>query len=599
MYIEKLHSPQALKQLSLAQLEILADEIRCALIAKMSQLGGHVGSNLGAIELTIALHYVLNCPQDQFVFDTSHQTYTHKILTGRAGAFTNPECYDRVTGYSNPLESDCDPFTIGHTSTSISLALGLCYARDLLKQTHNVVAIIGDGSLSGGMAMEGLNCAGEYSGQFIIVVNDNQMSIQENHGGIYKNLSELRATNGQSSNNWFRTQGLDYLYINDGHDIKQLIEAFQYAKSVLHPIVVHINTSKGRGLSFAEADRENWHYSAPFSLSDGHREISRRADYSEITGDFIERLSAKYDNMMVLAAGSCLTIGLTEERRSRLGDRYIDSGIAEEHVVALASGIAKNGGSPVFGTWSTFLQRCYDQLSQDVCINHSPITLLCMGCSIYGLRDVNHLSIFDIPLISNIPNMVYLAPTCCEEYLAMFDWAIGQNRYPVAIRIPGASYNFSPVLHDRRNWSTDYSHLNQYLVEEKGSEVAIIAVGSFFSRGLLVMELLREKGINATLINPRYLTGLDEALLTSLAENHSLVVTLEEGIIDGGFGEKIARFYSATSMKVLVRGIKKNFYSYYDPDELLFANRLQPEQVVCDVLSVLGNSDEQLTTEVR
>lgn len=591
MYIEKLHSPQSLKQLSLAQLDILADEIRRALITKMSHIGGHVGSNLGAVELTIALHYVFHCPQDKFVFDTSHQTYTHKILSGRAEAFTNPDCYDSVTGYSNPLESDCDLFTIGHTSTSISLALGLCYARDQLQKQQNIVAVIGDGSLSGGMAMEGLNCAGEYSGQFIIVVNDNQMSIQENHGGIYKSLAELRATNGQSSNNWFRTQGLDYFYVNDGHDIKQLIDAFLYAKTVSHPIVVHLNTTKGKGLPFAEEDKENWHYSAPFSLLDGHREISRRADYSEVTGDFIEQLSSKYDNMTVLAAGSCLTIGLTEERRSRLGSRYIDSGIAEEHVIALASGIAKNGGSPVFGTWSTFLQRCYDQLAQEVCINSSPITLLCMGCSIYGLRDVNHLSIFDIPLISNIPNMVYLAPTCYEEYFAMFDWSVGQNRYPVAIRIPGASYNFGSVLHDRRNWSTDYSQLNKYLIEEKGSDVAIIAVGSFFSRGLLVLELLREKGINATLINPRYLTGVDETLLNSLVKDHSLVVTLEEGIIDGGFGEKIARFYSSTSMKVLVRGIKKSFYNYYDPDELLSANRLQPEQVVCDVLSILSNSD--------
>lgn len=584
MYIEKIKSPADIKSLGIEELNILADEIRNALIEKLSNNGGHIGPNLGFIEPTIALHKVFNTPKDRFVFDVSHQSYCHKILTGRAEAFINPAHYTDVSGYSNPKESEHDNFIIGHTSTSISLAMGLCKGRDVCKGSENIVAIIGDGSLSGGEAMEGLSCAGEYQGNLIIIVNDNQMSIAENHGGLYTNLQLLRDTDGTAELNWFRSFGLDYLYVKNGNNIAELIAAFEKVKDTNKPIVVHINTLKGKGLSFAETNKEQWHYGGAFNIEDGSSKSTSKGgeSWEKITANFLLEKAKNMPELVVLAAGTPGAIGMNPKNRQALGNQYVDNGIAEEHTVAMASGIAYRGGSPVFGTYATFFQRTYDQLSQDVSINQSPATFIVVGASMFCMNDITHLCIFDIPLISNIPGIIYLAPTCVEEYLAMLNWAIEQRQYPVAIRMP-----FMSVTHRSCNFDTDYSIINKNRVENKGTQVAIIGVGNFFQRATEVSTLLAKHGINATLINPRYLTGLDTELLDALKNNHQIVLSLEDGIIDGGYGEKITRFYANSPMKVLVRGLKKDFYDRYNAEELATANRLQPSQMVEDVLQLL------------
>lgn len=581
MYIEKIQSPADVKALSLSEANILADEARKVLIEKLSNHGGHVGPNLGFVEATIALHRVFNTPTDRFVFDVSHQTYCHKMLTGRVKAFLDPAHYDDVTGYSNHEESPYDNFNIGHTSTSISLALGLCKGRDVCGGKENIVAVIGDGSLSGGEALEGLSCAGEYEGNFIIVVNDNQMSIAENHGGIYKNLQLLRQTNGQAELNWFRSMGLDYLYVADGNCIEALCAAFEQVKDSKKPVVVHINTLKGKGLSYAETDKERWHYGSPFHVEDGSPRYTFEGEsWEAINAEFLLQKAKEMPELVVLAAGTPAALGMNAENRRALGRQYVDNGIAEEHTVAMASGIAHRGGSPVWGTYATFYQRTYDQLSQDVAVNKSPATFIVMWASMYGMNDVTHLCIYDIPLISNIPGIVYLAPTCKEEYLVMWDWAVRQRQYPVAIRVPGMT-----VMHREEAFDTDYSRLNKFRMEHRGTKVAIVGVGNFYQRAQQVAALMKDKGIDATLINPRYLTGVDADMLDSLKADHTVVVTLEDGIIDGGYGEKIARHYADSEMKVLVRGLKKDFYDRYDAEELATANRLQPEQIVEDVIA--------------
>lgn len=582
--INKINNPEDLKKLNYDELKELAKEIREVLLKKLSICGGHFGPNFGMVEATIALHYVFNSPIDKIVFDVSHQSYVHKILTGRKDAFVDESKYNEVTGYSNPDESEHDFFKIGHTSTSISLASGLAKARDLKKEKYNVVAVIGDGSLSGGEALEGLDFVGEQNSNFIIVVNDNDMSISENHGGIYKNLKELRESNGTSECNLFKAMGLSYVYVEDGNDIEKLIETFNSVKDTNAPVVVHINTVKGKGYRYAEENKENWHYTMPFDIDTGKSKINfNTEDYNEITGKYLSDKIKNDKKVTVIVAGVASSIGFNKQRRLEAQDQFIDVGIAEEHAIALASGIAKNGGKPVFATHSSFMQRTYDQLSQDLCINKNPATILVNTASIYGMNDITHLGIFDISFMSNIPNLVYLAPTCKEEYLKMLDWSIEQTGNPVAIRIP-----CNGVISKEDNFDKDYSNLNKYKVDKLGNKVAIIALGDFYQLGENVVSKLKENDINATLINPRYITGLDEELLDKLKDNHKLVITLEDGILDGGFGEKIARFYGNSNIKVLNYGIKKAFYDRYDVNELLKDNRLTKEQIVEDITKIIN-----------
>ena len=578
--LDKIESPKDLKPLSISEMKELAEEIRSALLKKLSIHGGHFGPNFGMVEAIIAMHYVFESPKDKLVFDVSHQSYPHKILTGRKDAFLYEDHYDDVTGYTNPEESEHDWFNVGHTSTSISLASGLAKARDLKGENYNVIAIIGDGSLSGGEALEGLDFAGEQKSNFIIVVNDNDMSIAENHGGLYKNLKELRASNGTCVCNLFKAMGLDYVYVNDGNNLESLIDTFKKVKDIDHPIVVHINTEKGKGYKFAEDNKENWHWTMPFDIETGKPTVSFDGeDYGDLTAKFLLNKMKKDEKVVAIVAAVPTNIGFTKERRLEAGKQFVDVGIAEEHGIAMASGIAKNGGKPVFATHSSFMQRTYDQLSQDLCINNSPATILVNTASVYGMNDVTHLGLYDIPMISNIPNMVYLAPTSKEEYFAMLDWSIEQTEHPVAIRIP-----CNGVISDGRAPDTDYSDINKFKVEQKGEKIAILALGDFYQLGEELAKEIKEKlNITPTLINPRYITGLDEELLNELKQNHNQVITLEDGILEGGFGEKIASFYGNTDMKVKNYGIKKAFYDKYDVNELLKANKLTPQQILAEI----------------
>ncbi|MCF0169454.1 1-deoxy-D-xylulose-5-phosphate synthase [Fusobacterium varium] len=581
MYLEKINSPKDLKGMNSEELKKLADEMRTALLNKLSKTGGHIGPNLGMVEAIIAMHYVFNSPTDKFVFDVSHQSYPHKMLTGRKDAYLYEEHFHDVSGYTNPEESEHDMFNVGHTSTSVSLASGLAKARDLKNDTENIIAVIGDGSLSGGEALEGLDFAGELDSNFIIVVNDNDMSIAENHGGLYKNLKKLRESNGTDECNLFKAMGLDYIYENEGNNIEKLIEAFTKVKDINHPIVVHINTQKGKGYKFAEENKENWHWNFPFDIETGNISLSLGEDYGSITGEYLLNKMKKDPKVTAVVAGVPTNIGFTSEKRKEAGKQFIDVGIAEEHAVAMISGIAKNGCKPVFATYSSFIQRTYDQISQDLCINNNPATILVNGASIYSLNDVTHLGIFDIPLISNIPNIVYLAPTSKDEYLAMLDWSIEQTQYPVAIRIPS-----NDVISDNRHVDTDYSNINKYQMDVKGSKVAILALGDFYQLGEeFSKEIEKELGFIPTLINPRYITGLDKEMLQELQDNHDMVITLEDGILNGGFGEKIASFYGTADMKVKNYGFKKEFIDRYNVNKIMKENDITKEQIIKDILS--------------
>lgn len=579
MYIEKINGPEDVKKLNIEEMTALAEEMRHALLKRASIHGGHFGPNFGMVEAIIALHYVFESPKDKMVFDVSHQTYPHKMLTGRKDAYLYEEHYDDVTGYSCPQESEHDHFTIGHTSTSVSLACGLAKARDLRGESANVIAIIGDGSLSGGEALEGMDFAAELGSNMIIVVNDNDMSIAENHGGLYSNLKLLRETNGQAECNLFKAMGLDYVYVDHGNDLRELIGAFKQVKDSKKPVVVHINTLKGKGYKPAEEHKEEWHWHLPFDIETGKSHFPEVEDYSSVTCEYLIEKMKKDPTVVAITSGTPTILGFTQEKRKQAGRQFVDVGIAEETAVALASGIAKGGGKPVYGVYSSFIQRTYDQISQDLCIDGNPATIVVYTGSVFGMTDVTHLGLQDIPMLSNIPGLVYLAPTTKEEYLSMLDWSVEQKEMPVAIKLPGGD-----MISDGREVTKDWSQLNTYEVTEKGSKIALIGLGTFYSLALQTAEMLEKKGIHATVINPYYITGLDEGLLEKLKADHDTVVTLEDGILNGGFGEKIARFYGSSDMKVYNYGLKKEFLDRYDVNEVLKENHLAAEQIVNDVL---------------
>lgn len=579
MYIEKINGPEDVKKLNIEEMTALAEEMRHALLKRASIHGGHFGPNFGMVEAIIALHYVFESPKDKMVFDVSHQTYPHKMLTGRKDAYLYEEHYDDVTGYSCPQESEHDHFTVGHTSTSVSLACGLAKARDLRGESANVIAIIGDGSLSGGEALEGMDFAAELDSNMIIVVNDNDMSIAENHGGLYSNLKLLRETNGQAECNLFKAMGLDYVYVDHGNDLRELIGAFKQVKDSKKPVVVHINTLKGKGYKPAEEHKEEWHWHLPFDIETGKSHFPEVEDYSSVTCEYLIEKMKQDPTVVAITSGTPTILGFTQEKRKQAGRQFVDVGIAEETAVALASGIAKGGGKPVYGVYSSFIQRTYDQISQDLCIDGNPATIVVYTGSVFGMTDVTHLGLQDIPMLSNIPGLVYLAPTTKEEYLSMLDWSVEQKEMPVAIKLPGGD-----MISDGREVTKDWSQLNTYEVTEKGSKIALIGLGTFYSLVLQTAEMLEKKGIHATVINPYYITGLDKGLLEKLKADHDTVVTLEDGILNGGFGEKIARFYGSSDMKVYNYGLKKEFLDRYDVNEVLKENHLTAEQIVNDVL---------------
>lgn len=585
MYLENINGPSDVKKLTIEEMNKLAAEMRDALLKRASIHGGHFGPNFGMVEATIALHYVFESPEDKMVYDVSHQTYPHKMLTGRKDAYLYEEHYDDVSGYSNPHESEHDFFNVGHTSTSVSLACGLAKARDLKGGKGNVIAVIGDGSLSGGEALEGLDFASELKSNLIIVVNDNDMSIAENHGGLYGNLKLLRETDGKAECNFFKAMGLDYVYVGNGNDIGALIDAFKSVKDAGKPVVVHIVTLKGKGYKPAEEDKETWHWHMPFDIKTGKPLMDFDGeDYSSVTAEYLLDKMKKDKSVVAITSATPTVMGFTADKRHEAGSRFVDVGIAEETAVALASGIAAGGGKPVYGVYSSFIQRTYDQLSQDLCINNNPATIIVYAASVYGMNDVTHLGIYDIPMISNIPNLVYLAPTTKEEYLAMLEWSIEQNEHPVAIRVPGGE-----MISDGKKVSKDFSELNRYEITEKGSKIAIIGLGSFYGLACkAAKEIESRTGVKATLINPYYITGTDDELLESLKADHDVVITLEDGMLDGGFGEKIARFYGNSDVKVLNYGLKKEFLDRYDVNEVLKENHLTPEQIAEDATGLIG-----------
>lgn len=583
MYLERIDGPNDVKKLSLEQMNVLAQEMREALFRKLSKHGGHFGPNFGMVEATIALHTVFDSPKDKMVFDVSHQSYCHKMLTGRKDAFLYEEHYDDVSGYSEPSESAHDFFVIGHTSTSVSLACGLAKGRDLLGGSENIIAIIGDGSLSGGEALEGLDFAAELNSNLIIVVNDNDMSIAENHGGLYQNLKLLRDTEGKAACNLFRAMGLDYIFVKNGNDIPSLIEAFKQVKDSTYPVVVHICTQKGKGYAPAEQDKETWHWCMPFDPETGKPLMAEAGeDYSELTAQYLLKKMKEDPAVVGITSATPPILGFTPDKRKLAGKQFVDVGIAEETAVALASGIAANGGKPVYGVYSTFIQRTYDQLSQDLCVNSNAATILVFAASIYGMNDVTHLGIYDIPMMANIPNLVYLAPTTKEEYMAMLDWSVEQKEYPVAIRVP------MTVVSSGKPCNKDFAKLNTYEVTQKGSRVAVIGLGNFYALGqTAAQEIAKQTGVQPTVINPMYITGVDEELLESLKAEHDVVITVEDGILDGGFGEKIARFYGSSDMKVLNYGLKKEFLDRYDAEDVVKRNRLTAAQIAEDTVALL------------
>lgn len=568
MYLEKINSPADLKKLSLPEMTALAEEMREALFNRLTKIGGHFGPNFGMVEATIALHYVFNSPVNKFVFDVSHQSYAHKLLTGRKAGYLDDAHFAEDSGYTNPDESGHDFFNVGHTSTSVALAAGLAKGRDILGGKENIIAVIGDGSLSGGEALEALSVAGsELNSNFIIVVNDNEIAIAENHGGIYKNLKELRETNGKSSDNMFRAFGLDYIYEENGNDIGSMISLFEKVKDIDHPVVLHIHTLKGKGYAPAEKNKEAWHWTLPFDRATGKPAVNfgNGESYGAITPNWIMERAAKDRKFVVVTPAMPASVGLVPELRVKLGPQYLDVGIAEEAAVAVCAGIAKNGGDPLLVTNMTFLQRAYDQIS--------------------GLTDVTHLGIFGLAVFTNIPNLVVLAPTCAEEYLNILNWSVGQKSHPVLILIPGNEVAHRESCADEKTFDA----LDIYKVEKKGEKVAVVALGDFYQKGEALAAAIKSGlGFEPTLINPRFASGVDKKLLEELKKDHELVITLEDGITSGGFGEKIASFYGTSNMKVKNYGLEKKFYDRYNPAELLKELGMSIEQILADVKGILG-----------
>lgn len=592
MLLTQTTTPEDVKALDRAELPLLCDEIRHAILESSAAVGGHVAPNLGVVELTVALHRVFNSPTDKIVFDVSHQTYAHKALTGRAYTYIDPERYGEASGFANPDESEHDLFAMGHTSTSVSLGCGLAHARDLAGDTYNVITVIGDGSLSGGLAFEGFNNAAELDSNLIIIVNDNDQSIAENHGGLYRNLAELRASNGTCERNVFRAMGLDYRYLDTGNDVLALVDALQELRDIDRPIVLHVSTAKGKGFEPAQSDPERWHHVGPFDMATGrklcpgHPSEPAPRTYADITGEALSAAIERDPQVVGITAATPYIMGFTPELRAAAGKQFVDVGIAEEHAVTFATALARSGAKPVFGVYGTFLQRAYDELWHDLCLNDAPATILVFGASIFGTTSETHLSFFDISMLGGLPNMRYLAPACMEEYLSMLSWSLDHREHPAAIRVPGIGLVSRPDLAPAED--TDYS-VARYNAVRQGRDVAVLALGDFFELGERVANrLAAEYGIEATLVNPRFATELDREFLDSLAVEHRVVVTLEDGILDGGWGERVACYLACTPLRARTFGIAKGFPDRYDPNELLAQNGMTVENMAAEAVRLLN-----------
>lgn len=570
--IATIRQPKDLKTMSREQLRLLAQEIRQDLLARVTETGGHIGPNLGVVELTIALHYVFDSPSDKIVFDVSHQSYVHKMLTGRYHDFMSGQ----ASGYSNPQESAHDLFMVGHTSTAVSLAVGLATGRDLVGGNENVIAVVGDGALSGGEAFEGLDNAACLQSNLIIIVNDNDISIAPNHGGIYRGFAALRQTEGRYQPNWFEAMGLAYRYVEEGNDIDALIEALRSVKDIAHPIVLHIHTHKGLGLDWADSNQEGCHWVPPHGVYQEDSATSWRS----ITADWLVSQAQKDKSLMVINAATPGAAGLTVAHRQALGQQFVDVGICEEHAVALASGIATRGGKAVYLVFSSFVQRTYDQLLQDMALNHSPCVVLVYGGGI-GCTDPTHAAIYDVGMISNIPGILCLSPVGKENYLQTLQWAVEQRETPVVIRIPST---LSPMPQDRGEIAGAH-------IWHRGKDVAFVALGEATLWAQEAADRLQEIGIDATVVNHVVYSHPDVALLDDLARDHRLVVTLENATVDGGIGQKIAAYLGNTAVRVLVRGIPKQFVPRQAVETQKHLYRLDAESLAQDVSSLLNSID--------
>ena len=585
MELKNIKSPADIKGLSISELQDLAKQMRDAILFRTSEIGGHVGPNLGAVEIITAMHYVFDAPKDKLVFDVSHQAFAHKMLTGRADGYLNPADFDKVDEYTFPPESpEYDLFYAGHTSPSISLCTGLAKARELEGGDYKIVALIGDGSLSGGMALEGLNVGGKVKGNFIVIVNDNQMAIAPNYGSMYKNLRDLRETNGTAEPNIFKAFGWDYVYVAEGNDMKTCIEALQKVKESNRPVIVHVNTQKGEGYVPAEEFREKFHYSSPFAISNGQpRKNDDNPDYTSVTRDWLLKKCEEVPELLIITSATPGDFGFTEKEREIAGKHYIDVDIAEQTGISVMAGAAKGGAKVVYPITATFMQRAYDQMIEDWAMDASPALLLVFSSGVRGISDQTHLGFWDIPFITSMPDVVYLAPADMEEYLAMIEWGLSQDKYKVAVRVPTYS-----IEHSSDSPETDYSQLNKFRVVRKGSEVALIGAGDYFIKALQTADILKGKGIDATVINPRFVSGVDKELLQSLESDHKLVATIEDGSLEGGFGQRVASALGDSQLKVLNFGLAKRFENRYHIRDIESRNNLLPDQIADSVISALG-----------
>lgn len=588
-YLSQIMSPRDLKRIPQEKLGDLAAEVRGAIIKSVLVTGGHMGPNLGLVEATIALHYVFDAPHDKIVFDVSHQCYTHKMLTGRARAFVDPAHYGEVSGFTNPNESEYDLFRCGHTSQAVSLACGLAKARDLRGEHHNVVAVLGDGSLSGGEAFEGLDNAATLNSNLIVLFNDNEMSIAPNAGGLYAGLAELRRTKGVSPHNLFRDLGLDYRYVEGGNDLDQLIAALREVKNIDHPIVVHIHTVKGKGYAWAEQHKEAAHSIKP----EGERKARESKDnYQQITRDFMTIKMAADPTVVAINAGAPGGVGLTPEFRKLCGPQFVDTGITEPHAVAFAAGIARGGGKPVFYVMASFLQRAYDQLMEELALNRCPATVLVFGAGFYDI-DATHAGTTDLITTGNIPGLTCLAPATREEYLAMLDWSIDQTSRPVVIRVPEEVVTNEQVAQAAHcNAKTleprfDREYPSRWGVVRPGSRICFLTIGTTVELACQAADLLGQRdGIEPTIVEALNYSSFDEALLDDLRRSHDIVVTLEPGILCGGFGEKVARYFGKTHLRVLCYGGKKELLDRVPTQEFFKIYHFTPEGIVSDIESL-------------
>lgn len=632
--LSSIHTPADVHALSAQQLRDLCLEIRATLLDYGKKHGGHIGSNLGVVELTVALHRVFDSPRDRFIFDVSHQSYVHKMLTGRAEAYLDQSRFDEVTGFTNPLESEHDSFVLGHTGTSISLACGLAKTRDMQRGAAgestigNVIAIIGDGSLSSAIAFEGLNNAAEQGGNLIIIVNDNEMSIAEDFGGMYGQLAKLRTSNGMAELNLFKAFGLDYRYVEQGNDVDALVEVLNEVKDIDHPIVVHIHTTKGLGFNDeTEADNgsdgcnqtnpqphagqcEANHWQDPeASLS---KPLDARKYYGEMAMASLERRFDNEPGLVVISPATPGSNGITRDFRERAGAHYVDTGITEEHAAAFAAGIARAGGRPVLATSATFFQRTFDQLQQELALNHVPATLLIFGAGISG-ADNTHSGTFDMTMFANVPDVTCLAPSSGEQMLDMLAWATGPSEHGVvAIRMPGeqilaleraADMAFDPLQraeeHDPAVNIAGACPFVRYQIVQPGRDVAILGLGNTMPLAAEITSALAENdeehaAITATLVDALQYSTMDAELLAMLADGHRLVVTLEDGQLEGGWGEKVTAFYAnssntkASHVRVLNFGAAKEFTDRVPLGELNERYGLTSETIVSRIRGILS-----------